>query len=394
MHTLTRYVLFDFLKILLVALLSMTALIMLVGVGREAVREGLGLRPLLQLTPYLVPFALRFAVPGTVLLAATVVLGRMASTNEIVALKSLGISPMAILSPLFALAFAISLAAVWLNDLAISWGQHGVLRVIRESAEETAYSILRTQRTYITRRIAIHVDQVDGRKLIQPTITLKPIDGRPGGTISAEEAQLRADLENGELRIELFNAMVDFGRYKAFWPDRTQYVIPLGDFSRKGDAPARPSEVPLGSISAEIHRNQEIIAHLQQSGAIAATLQLATGDFSALMDESWRRRQQSIANARVALTRLRTEPHRRWANGFSCLCFAVVGAPMAIRRRHGDLLASFFVCFLPILVVYYPFLMLSVQYAKEGNWPPQSVWLGNVVLAAWGIWLLRRVLRY
>jgi lipopolysaccharide export system permease protein len=171
-------------------------------------------------------------------------------------------------------------------------------------------------------------------------------------------------------------------------------VIPLGDFSRKGDAPARPSEVPLGSIAAEIRRNQELITHLQQSCAMTATLQLTTGDFPSLVDDSWQRRQDSISNARMALTRLRTEPHRRWANGFSCLCFAIVGAPMAIRRRHGDLLASFFACFLPILVVYYPFLMLSVQYAKEGSWPPQSVWLANVVLAAWGIWLLRRVLRY
>jgi hypothetical protein len=38
--------------------------------------------------------------------------------------------------------------------------------------------------------------------------------------------------------------------------------------------------------------------------------------------------------------------------------------------------------------------MMSVEYAKLGRWPPQSVWLGNAVLLGWGVWLLRRVLRY
>ena len=35
---------------------------------------------------------------------------------------------------------------------------------------------------------------------------------------------------------------------------------------------------------------------------------------------------------------------------------------------------------LPILLIYYPFLMVSADYAKQGAWPPASVWLGNVVL--------------
>jgi lipopolysaccharide export system permease protein len=94
------------------------------------------------------------------------------------------------------------------------------------------------------------------------------------------------------------------------------------------------------------------------------------------------------------LHRLKTEPYRRWANGFSCLGFALIGAPMAIRRRHGEFWGSFFVCFLPILLVYYPMLVGCVDWAKDGVIPPATVWLGNFVLAAWGVWLLRRVIRF
>ena len=72
----------------------------------------------------------------------------------------------------------------------------------------------------------------------------------------------------------------------------------------------------------------------------------------------------------------------------------LIGAPMAIRLRHAEFLAIFFVCFLPILVVYYPLMAVSVDQAKDGVLPPPAVWLGNVVLALWGVWLLRRVIRY
>jgi lipopolysaccharide export system permease protein len=91
---------------------------------------------------------------------------------------------------------------------------------------------------------------------------------------------------------------------------------------------------------------------------------------------------------------LHTEPWRRWANGFSCLCFVLIGAPMAIRLRHAEFLAIFFACFLPILVVYYPLMAVSVDQAKDGVFPPPAVWLGNVVLAILGAWMLRRVIRY
>jgi hypothetical protein len=39
--------------------------------------------------------------------------------------------------------------------------------------------------------------------------------------------------------------------------------------------------------------------------------------------------------------------------------------------------------------------MVGVEQAKSGNWPPQVVWLGNVVLALVGLLILwRKVLRY
>ncbi len=62
--------------------------------------------------------------------------------------------------------------------------------------------------------------------------------------------------------------------------------------------------------------------------------------------------------------------------------------------RNSDVFTSFIICFLPILIVYYPLLMLGMDRAKSGAWPPIFVWLGNALLALAGIWQLRKVIRY
>ena len=92
--------------------------------------------------------------------------------------------------------------------------------------------------------------------------------------------------------------------------------------------------------------------------------------------------------------RLLSVPQRRWAGGFACLCFVLVGAPMAICLRNRDFLTSFFLCFLPILIVYYPLMIIGADQAKNGNLPTIFVWAGNGMLMLWGVWLLRRVIRY
>ena len=55
---------------------------------------------------------------------------------------------------------------------------------------------------------------------------------------------------------------------------------------------------------------------------------------------------------------------------------------------------SFGLCFLPILLLYYPLLMYGLDRAKSGALPPYCIWLGNLVLLGGSFWLLRKVMRY
>ena len=147
----------------------------------------------------------------------------------------------------------------------------------------------------------------------------------------------------------------------------------------------------------EFHASREdtiaIISRTRQQIAGRVAESFLTGHANLTAPQHFAGEQATIDYYQNRLNRIAMEPWRRWANGFSCLAFVLVGAPMAIRMRNADFLTSFFLCFLPILLVYYPIFMAGVSEAKAGDLPPIAVWGGNLLVAAWGCLLLRSVVR-
>ena len=393
MRRITRYILTEFFKVFLISLAGMTAVVMLAVVGQEMMNQGLSLVNVLRLIPYAMPIALVFAIPGTTLFSACFVYGRMAANNEVMAVKSMGVSPMVILSPIFALSFLFSLLVVGLNDIAVSWGREGVKRVVLESVEQIVYSMLRMHRTYSRDQFSISVTRVVGKRLIGPTITIH--DGDETVVIVAKEATLTFDLEKNALRISLTDLEVETsGRLRLWWPKNHVVNIQLDQVESHVMGTKRPADIALRRIPFEVEDQLHKIERLRQTYAAEAAFEMLTGDFESLADEGWNARHATIDHARNRLYRLYTEPWRRWATGFSCLAFVLIGAPLAIQLRNSDVWTSFAICFLPILAVYYPLLAVSVDQAKSGDLPTWCVWIGNFVLAIVGWFILKRVQRY
>lgn len=395
MSRMTRYVLAELTKAFLVALVGLTAMMLLVGVIREAVAQGLPPAQVVRLVPFVLPDALRFAIPVTLLLAVSIVYARMSGMNEIVALKACGISPLVVLWPAFVMGFLLSLTTVWLNDLAPTWGRAGIRRVVIEAAEDIAYSMLRIERRFTGRRLSINVKRVEGRTLIRPTVTVARRGSTPPITVTAESARIETDYHERVLRIEFRNGTMDIeGRATFSFLEPRTIELPLSDASGPEESTPSPSCIPLADIPRQTADQQAAIARHEQEMAAEAACRMFTGDFDLLASEAWAWRAGVLADMRGRLYRLWLEPYRRWSTGFSCLFFVWVGAPMAVWLRKPEPLTAFFLCFAPILIVYYPWLIYGINGAKNGTIPPVMVWSGNGVLLAWGAWMLRRVMRY
>ncbi|MDY0166647.1 MAG: LptF/LptG family permease [Thermoguttaceae bacterium] len=389
MQTVTRYVIVELCKMFAVALGLLTLMMIVVGVVREAAMQHLPIVHVVRLIPYVLPDALRVAVPVTLLLAVSSVYSRMSSSNEVIALKSAGISPWCVVWPTLVFAFVLSLATVWLNDVACSWGREGTQRVVVEAAEDIVYGMLRAQRRYSTPGLSINVQRVVGRRLIRPTISIRAGSDRPAITIIAEEAELTADLQQDLFRVVLRNGTFDVdGQLSVEFPDVQEQTIPLESATRARDLASHPSSIPLIRIP------EEIAIQKQRLGELAASGDSPDGAAGAADKQRESRLQDLVQREWERLCRLRTERHRRWSAGFSCLFFVWVGAPMAVWMRNRDFLSSFFLCFLPILIVYYPLLAYGIDGAKNGTIPPWGVWAGNLLLGVWGVTLMKKVVRY
>lgn len=79
----------------------------------------------------------------------------------------------------------------------------------------------------------------------------------------------------------------------------------------------------------------------------------------------------------------------------SCLFFAFVGGPFSMLQARRQFITSFIMCFLPILVIYYPVMFLMLNLSKTGTIEPWwSMWVPNSILFAAGFFVLQKVIRH
>jgi lipopolysaccharide export system permease protein len=315
----------------------------------------------------------------------------MSGDNEVVAIKSLGGSPSALIGPVLSVAFLISVAAVWVNDLAVSWGRPGMSRVIINSMQQIAYAVLRTHHSYSRHGYSITVKGVEGQKLILPIIRYRdPEDECRSFTVTAREARLKQSVAGASLGLVLKDAVFEGkGGVDGSFSGEIEHVISLNSEHRRESA----SDFPLCDLAQRRSDQAREVKHLASSLAAEGAFHLFAGEIAHLGSPSWSERVKQMDDARYHEGRLVTEPWRRWANSFSCLFFVTVGAPLAVRLRQTDLVTTFFAAFMPILIVYYPLMEYGVDRAKSGALPQYAVWIGNAACLVWGLWLMRRVYR-
>jgi lipopolysaccharide export system permease protein len=376
-----KFLVLETLKMLAATLAGSLFLLTLGGGLKEAIRNSLPLHIVLQLFPFLVLEMLRFTVPGCLLFAVCSVYGRLSASHELTALKSVGINPLRVVWPVLVLAYGLSVGTFVVYDVCAGWARPNLKQTLAESIDDVAYALLKSDLSFSSDKLSIVVQGVVGKRLLQPVIMIGGDDQDAEMVLTAEEAQLRFDDTDKTLQLVCYNATLDVaGQWTLDYPDRFEHSVQLKDANLGHENTLSPAALRLGSIAGQVERQRRMVRELKQRTAAAEG-----GEAENL------RRQ--LAHHRTRLHRLLAEPNRRMANGFGCLCFALVGIPVAMWWRSADNVSVFFVCFLPILLIYYPLLVAGETLARAGWFPALSVWLADVVLLALGLVLFHRTLK-
>ena len=385
MDTVRRYIVSETSKIFLVTI-AVTLLLMTLGGGaKEGIRQGLPTGLVAQMMPYLIPEMLRFTIPGCLLFAVCSVYGRMTASNEIVAIKSLGIHPMTVVWPVLVLAYFLSIVTFALYDVCATWARPNVRQLLIDSVDDIAYGVLRTNGSFTRQGLSIIVKGVEGEMLLQPVITVMAGADNPSVTLSAKRASLRSDHDNGTLHIDCHDGQVDVGGEGSFrFPDHFSQEVVL----------RKPDPHPENHLSPAALASRVVLQQIARERQIVAQQKTRLSRLGENQKEGADQLKADIERRQRRLFRLEAEIPRRMSNGFGCLCFALVGIPVAMRSRSSDTMSIFFQCFLPILLVYYPLLMTGEKIACAGVYPQYSVWLADAVLLVAGVALIVRNARH
>jgi len=403
LNILQRYVSGEVLRAFLLSLLTMTTIFVLFMVAAEAMRSRL-LSPqdIAHLIPYVIPSTLPYTMPVSLLFAVTVVYGRIAGDNEIIAVKSAGLSVMTVIWPTLFLAMILCGFLLHVSRGWIPRSAHNAKLVLFKDLEDTFYKFLKRDREFNNPNwpFLIKVRDVEGKIMKDATFNKraknKDNSDTYSATIFAKRAQLDFDDKEKMVRVHL-----DQAEFQNYGKDDDVAIIngnileiPIPQ-DRQFAMEKSIQEYPNEEIEQELIKARRKIATDRKQQAITVGFQFATGR---LDDVKWAEVQRAFIEHTYWQSRVdqfETEKQLRTSMAFGSLLFVILGAPVGILFAKRDFLSAFISCFVPIITLYYPLMLFGVNLGKEGSMEPtKALWIGNLVLAVLSVWVYPKIIKH
>jgi lipopolysaccharide export system permease protein len=392
MKLLQRYILGELVRVFLLLVVILTVMLVFVGLFREGTERGLGPVQILQITPYVVPSMLPFTIPATLLLSVCVVYGRISGDLEVIAAKAAGISALQLLMPAFLLGGTLAISSFGLLNYAIPWGVSNIERIVTQALEEIFFDVLATQHYFSNPNegYTITVRDVKNRTLLDATIRYRRNNQQY--TIRAEAARIRFDLDEKQVLIHLKNvsgggAGSEFSGEMKHSELRFPLELDLGK--------AASRNLTMDTLQREVLQAEIDQKRLIAEQNIETTMLIFTGDFHLLASPEPTPLERQVKRIVNEERKARSEIHNRFSMSASCWFFAFLGGPFAMLQARRQFITSFILCFLPILLVFYPTMFLMINLCKTGTLQPWwAMWVPNLIVGTAGYLVLRKVVQH
>ncbi|MEP6602647.1 MAG: LptF/LptG family permease [Spartobacteria bacterium] len=312
---------------------------------------------------YVLPFSLIFTIPWGLLTAILLVFGRLSADNELIALRSNGVSITRICIPLAGIALAATAICLWLNVQVAPAAQLKLRSTIFDLATRDPMALFGGDQVidqFPGRKI--YVGKKDGNKLENITVFELNDDSLPIRVTYARSGMLEADLANKRILMHLYNA-----RYQ-----QRDEKDPL-DLRKIRDG-IYMAEGTLPISLDELYDK----AKKQPSRSALSIQQL----LDQLKSENSRERSAS-----------RTEINKRFSFPIACLAFALIGVPLGVTAHRRETSIGFAMGLI-VAISYFLFVIVGdTLRANPKVHPELLVWFPNVLFLVLGAFLFRRLAR-
>ncbi len=192
------YLLKELVLLFLLSLAVFTFILVMSRLGKMAdlvINKGVDLKDIIMLVAYSCPPFLTFTLPMAFLLSAVVVLGRLSSENEILALKASGVNLMYLFVPIAALGLVVFFAGFLNNSLLLSKSSDAFRNTLANIAKK-GISIEDKEGIFNDSipGVVIYIDKVDARNKVLNGIIIS--DDRDEGvrqTVAAQKGTVNID---------------------------------------------------------------------------------------------------------------------------------------------------------------------------------------------------------
>jgi lipopolysaccharide export system permease protein len=318
---------------------------------------------LLSFIAYVLPFSLIFTIPWGLLTAILLVFGRLSADNELIALRSNGVSITRICLPLAVLAITCTGICLWLNVQVAPAAQEKLRSTIFDLATRNPMALFGSDQVidqFPGRKI--YVGKKEGNKLDNIIVFEMDDNALPIRVTYARTGMLEADLPNKRILMHLYDA-----RYQ-----QRDEQNPLDLRKIRDGINMSEGTLPIGLD--ELYDKEK----KRPSRSALSIEQL----LDQLKSENQRERSAS-----------RTEINKRFSFPFSCLAFALIAVPLGVTAHRRETSIGFA---MGLMVAITYFLFVIIGDTLRGNpkvHPELLVWFPNVLFLILGLFLFRRLAR-
>ena len=355
-----RYVLKEMLAPFSINVLVFTFLFLmteLIKITNWIVNYNLSIFSVLTLIFFSMPWFLMFIIPMSVMLAVVLTFLRMSADNEIVALKSCGLSVYGLLPPVLIFSLAGFFVTLFMTLYGVPKAKATIEDMVLEMAAANVDIGLK-ERTFndAFKNVMLYVNKIDlgQKKLIDIFIE----DKRQRDIISTVVApEGRLFSEPGKL---IFHMVLSNGTiHQTNLKKRTANSIHFDTYNLSLDLKKELENVE----EREKDREEMSIAELQQ-----------------VINESTEK-DKDYYKAQIVI-------HRRFSFPVACLALGLLAFPLGIQSKSGKRSSGLILC-LFFFLFYYLLLTAGYTLGKKGIYPPViGMWLPNLTMASIGLYFL------
>jgi lipopolysaccharide export system permease protein len=323
----------------------------------------------------LIPFVWVFALPMGMLTAALLVFGRFSADQELTAVRSSGISLVALITPILILSLALCGVSAWINMEIAPQCRVAYKSLLFRMGLKLSSSVLpegRLLKDFPGRMI--YIGKNDGQTM--KDIRIYELDTNQSVSMVILSPRGSLEITNHQPILHLFDVqMIE-------WNGQNPTAIATYDEPLKSNLSEPKEEKP--SLSDMTFRQlQEALRDLDQSFARPTPRTISSKELHRWKEELEQQKQNMTMPILVQI-------HRQVAFSFACFGFTLVGIPLGIRAHRRETNIGIAMALI-LAMAYYSIIILGQSLQTHAELAPYLiVWIPNFIFQSAGAVMLWR----